>query len=81
KLGDSKLADAPIAGGSWTAASSGTAVMRACHDIAAQVFTLARGLDDSPLANVDFARAVFKEGRISVAGDPSRSIAITEVME
>ncbi|SFG42144.1 xanthine dehydrogenase family protein molybdopterin-binding subunit [Methylobacterium gossipiicola] len=81
KLGDSKLADAPIAGGSWTAASSGTAVMKACREIAAQVFTLARRLDDSPLANVDFERVVFKDGHISVAGDPSRSIAIAEVLK
>jgi len=80
KLGDTNLAEAPLAGGSWTAASSGTAVMRACQDLAGQVFALARGLDDSPLANVDFERAVFKEGRIVVADDETRGIAITEVL-
>ncbi len=80
KLGDTTLAQAPVAGGSWTAASSGTAVMKACRDLAEQVFRLARGMDNSPLANVDFERAVFTNGRIEVAGDPSKSVALTDVM-
>ncbi|GEP08413.1 xanthine dehydrogenase family protein molybdopterin-binding subunit [Methylobacterium gnaphalii] len=81
KLGDTELAQAPVAGGSWTAASSGTAVMKACRTIAEQVFKLARGLPDSPLANVDFERAVFTNGRIEVAGDPSRSVGIVDVLK
>ena len=81
KLGDTRLAEAPVAGGSWTAASSGTAVMKACRDIGEQVFKLARKMDDSPLANVDFDRVVFAGGRIAVADDPSRSVAMTEVLQ
>ncbi|MBX9932749.1 MAG: xanthine dehydrogenase family protein molybdopterin-binding subunit [Methylobacterium sp.] len=80
KLGDTDLAEAPVAGGSWTAASSGTAVMKACRKIAAEVFGMARAMDDSPLANVDFDRVVFSDGRISVAGDPSRSVSLVEAM-
>jgi xanthine dehydrogenase YagR molybdenum-binding subunit len=38
-------------------------------------------LENSPLANVDFERAVFSDGRISVAGDPSRSVSLIEVMQ
>nr|WP_137827453.1 xanthine dehydrogenase family protein molybdopterin-binding subunit [Methylobacterium sp. L1A1] len=81
KLGDTKLAQAPVAGGSWTAASSGTAVMKACRDIAEQAFKLARGMDNSPLANVDFERAVFTGGRIEVAGDPSKGVALTDILK
>ncbi|MHB2211243.1 xanthine dehydrogenase family protein molybdopterin-binding subunit [Methylobacterium sp. CM6257] len=81
KLGDTRLPEAPVAGGSWTAASSGTAVMKACRNVAAQVFKLARAMENSPLANVDFERAVFSDGRISVAGDPSRSVSLVEVMQ
>ena len=80
KLGDTRLAQAPVAGGSWTAASSGTAVMKACRDIAEQAFKLARGMENSPLANVDFERVVFTNGRIEVAGDSSKGVALTEVM-
>ncbi|MDP4005281.1 xanthine dehydrogenase family protein molybdopterin-binding subunit [Methylobacterium sp. NEAU K] len=80
KLGDTNLAEAPVAGGSWTAASSGTAVMKACRNIAAQVFVLARQMENSPLANVDFERVVFTGGRIEVAGDPSRGVSIKDAM-
>ncbi|GBU18991.1 MULTISPECIES: xanthine dehydrogenase family protein molybdopterin-binding subunit [Methylobacterium] len=80
KLGDTRLAEAPVAGGSWTAASSGTAAMRACRDIAEQAFRLARGLDESPLANVEFDRVVLEGGRIAVADDPARSMALTDVL-
>ncbi|MFY9292678.1 MAG: xanthine dehydrogenase family protein molybdopterin-binding subunit [Methylorubrum rhodinum] len=81
KLGDTTLAQAPVAGGSWTAASSGTAVMKACRDIAEQAFKLARGMENSALANVDFERVVFTNGRIEVSGDPSKSVALTDVMK
>ncbi|GLS43933.1 xanthine dehydrogenase family protein molybdopterin-binding subunit [Methylobacterium brachythecii] len=81
KLGDTNLAQAPVAGGSWTAASSGTAVMKACRKVAEQAFKLARGMDGSPLANVDFERVVFANGRIEVAGDASRSVALTDVLK
>ncbi|MGU3480288.1 molybdopterin cofactor-binding domain-containing protein, partial [Methylobacterium sp. D48H] len=63
KLGDTRLPEAPVAGGSWTAPSSGTAVMKACRNVGAQVFKLARAMENSPLANVDFDRAVFAVGR------------------
>ncbi|MFC6050035.1 xanthine dehydrogenase family protein molybdopterin-binding subunit, partial [Methylobacterium hispanicum] len=71
---------APIAGGSWTAASSGTAVMKACRDVGEQVFRLARQMDDSPLANVDFERVAFADGHIVVADDATRRVALVDVM-
>jgi len=81
KLGDTRLPEAPVEGGSWTAASSGTAVMKACRNVGEQVFKLARAMENSPLANVDFDRAVFSDGRISVAGDPGRSVSLVEVLQ
>ena len=81
KLGDTALAMAPVAGGSWTAASSGTAVMKACRSIAEQVFKLARGMEGSPLANVDFERVVFTNGRIEMAGDASKGVALTDILK
>ncbi|GJE58353.1 xanthine dehydrogenase family protein molybdopterin-binding subunit [Methylobacterium trifolii] len=80
KLGDTRLAEAPVAGGSWTAASSGTAVMKACRNVGEQVFKLARQMEGSPLANVDFERVAFTDGRIEVAGDPGRSVSLVDAM-
>ncbi|WP_336489342.1 xanthine dehydrogenase family protein molybdopterin-binding subunit [Methylobacterium nigriterrae] len=80
KLGDTRLPEAPVAGGSWTAASSGTAVMKACRDVGEQVFKLARKMENSPLANVDFARVAFTNGRIEVAGEPARGVSLVDAM-
>ncbi|MDB5589993.1 xanthine dehydrogenase family protein molybdopterin-binding subunit [Enterovirga sp.] len=80
KIGDSSLPTSPIEGGSWTAASNGSAVMVACTAVREELFRKARGLDGSPLANVPPERVVFRGGRIAVADDPSRSVAISEVM-
>ncbi len=63
-----------------TAASSGTAVMKACRDVGEQVFRLARQMDDSPLANVDFERVAFADGHIAVADDATRRVALVDVM-
>jgi len=81
KLGDTRLAQAPIAGGSWTAASSGTAVMKACRSVAEQVFRMARAMENSPLANVDFDRVAFTGGRIEVAGDSTRSVSLVDALK
>ena len=80
KLGDSDFPFAPVEGGSWTAASSGNAVRNACLKVADEVFKLARGMDNSPLANVDFERVVFVDGRIQLGDDPSRSVKIADAM-
>jgi xanthine dehydrogenase YagR molybdenum-binding subunit len=81
KLGDTRLPEAPVAGGSWTAASSGTAVMKACRNVGEQVFKLARAMEGSPLANVEFDRIAFTNGRMEIAGDPSRSVSLVEALK
>jgi xanthine dehydrogenase YagR molybdenum-binding subunit len=40
----------------------------------------ARAMEDSPLANVDVEHVRFVDGRIELTADPSRSVAITDVM-
>lgn len=81
RIGDSDLPAAPVQGGSWTAASSGSAVQAACYAVREKLFKFARSADNSPLANADLDHVVFQEGRIALASDPSRSIAIGEAMK
>ena len=50
KLGDSSLSESPVEGGSWTAATIGSAVKAACDGVREKVFTLARKMEGSPLA-------------------------------
>ncbi|MGI3901978.1 MAG: xanthine dehydrogenase family protein molybdopterin-binding subunit [Janthinobacterium lividum] len=80
KLGDSTLPYSPLEGGSWTAASAGTAVQMACETVREQVFKLARQLDGSPLANQDLDHVTFSNGRILVTNDPSRSVSLIDAI-
>ncbi len=80
RLGDSDLPKAPVEGGSWTAASAGTAVQMACVTVREKLFKRARSLPDSPLANADLDHAWFAAGRIQLRQDPSRFVTIAQVM-
>ena len=63
KIGDSSLPRSPVEGGSWTAASAGTAVQTACQSLREQLFKLARQMDASPLANASFERGHVRRWR------------------
>ncbi|WP_237476792.1 xanthine dehydrogenase family protein molybdopterin-binding subunit [Lichenibacterium dinghuense] len=80
KLGDTSLPYSPLEGGSWTAASAGSAVQMACETVREKVFKLARQLDGSPLANQDLDHVTFRDGRIVVTNDPSRSVSLVDAI-
>jgi xanthine dehydrogenase YagR molybdenum-binding subunit len=80
ELGDSSMPKAFLEGGSLTAASVGTAVKAACHKVGQRLLTLARKIDNSPLANTVLKEVIFADGYIRSRSDPSRAIALTEVM-
>ena len=79
-LGDTDFPFAPVEGGSWTAASSGNAVRNACLKVCEEAFKLARGMDNSPLANADFDRVMFSDGCVRLAAEPARAVSITDAM-
>jgi xanthine dehydrogenase YagR molybdenum-binding subunit len=80
KLGDSSLPKSPLEGGSWTAASSGSAVKEVCDAIARKLFALAQKLEDSPFARASFDDVVFDKGRIALQSNPSEAVSIVDVM-
>lgn len=80
RLGDSDLPKAPVQGGSWTAASAGTAVQMACMTVREKLFKRARGLPASPLGNADLDHAWFAGGKVALRQDPSQSVSIAEAM-
>ncbi|RYE02600.1 MAG: xanthine dehydrogenase family protein molybdopterin-binding subunit, partial [Sphingobacteriaceae bacterium] len=81
KLGDTLLAEAPLEGGSWTAASVGSAVQAACVAIKEKVFKLAQKLKNSPFADTELRQVDFDGGRITHKLEPSKSIDIVAVMK
>jgi len=80
RIGDSSLPTSPIEGGSWTAASAGSAVQAACYAVRETLFKYARRMENSPLANADLDHVVFTEGRIALAADPARFVTIADAM-
>lgn len=79
-LGDSTLPKSPVEGGSWTAASAGSAVQAACQAVREKAFKYARGADRSPIANAALEQVTFADGRILVTADPARSISLVDAL-
>ena len=81
KLGDSDMPVAPIEGGSWTAATVGTAVKTVCEELAKKLFKLARRMPDSPVASASFDDVVFADKTIQLKNDPSVSVSLQAVVD
>ena len=80
KIGDSDLPVAPVEGGSWTAASVGSAVMEACDGIRKELLKRAGKIENAPLNGAELADVNFVDGEIRMKGDPSRSLFVAEVL-
>lgn len=80
KLGDSSLAMAPIQGGSWTAASSGSAVMLTCRKLCETLFKYAGAVEGSPLAGAAIEDVAFGGGYIRLRTAPDRTVSIADAL-
>ncbi|SFP74602.1 xanthine dehydrogenase family protein molybdopterin-binding subunit [Hymenobacter arizonensis] len=80
-LGDTNLPEAPVQGGSWTAASVGSAVEAVCQDLGKSLLKLAQKMDDSPLKGVDFEDVQFVNGLIRRNDDIQQSVVIRDVLQ
>jgi xanthine dehydrogenase YagR molybdenum-binding subunit len=80
RLADSTLPASPVQGGSWTAASAGSAVMAVCQELQEQLFKLARKIDGSPLADASLDDVAFASGRIVLRTNPAKFLALSELL-
>ena len=80
KLGDSSLPESPVEGGSWTAASVGSAVKAVCSEIGEKLFKLAQASSDSPLRNAKLEDVTFADGQIRLSHDPKSAVSIIDAM-
>jgi xanthine dehydrogenase YagR molybdenum-binding subunit len=78
KLGDSTLPAAPVQGGSWTAASAGSAVMAACEALRDKVLRHAKRMEGSPLAGLGGEDVTFGGGHIHARDSAGRSVSLSE---
>jgi xanthine dehydrogenase YagR molybdenum-binding subunit len=80
KLGDTSLPVAPVQGGSWTAASAGSAVMSACETLRKKLLAAAAGIPDSPLAKAKLDQVIFINGSLVLKADPSMGISLDDII-
>ncbi len=80
ELGDTRQPPAPSQGGSWTTASVGSAVQGAALAIVAKLLALAHREPGSRLQGASVSDVEMMDGRLRVKADPSRSVAIADLM-
>ena len=71
RLGDSRFPRSPGSGGSWGAASAGSAVKDACSKLRAAILDRAWSVQGSPLAGRDAAGATIRNGVVALDGRPA----------
>lgn len=80
RLGDSDLPAAPVEGGSWTAASAGSAVMEACDGIRKELLKRAAAVKNAQLSGVKLADVAMVDGEIRMKSDPSRAMSLSKLL-
>jgi xanthine dehydrogenase YagR molybdenum-binding subunit len=81
RLGDSSLPKSPVQGGSWTAATIGAAVKLACDAVGGKLLKLAANMERSPFAGANLEDVAFAGRGVALKSDPSRPVAITDIMK
>ena len=78
RLGDSKFPLSPVEGGSWTAATVGSAVDAACTKLKKALLKAARSLEGHPLKGAKLDQLIFHDGRVS--GPDGASVALIDLI-
>jgi xanthine dehydrogenase YagR molybdenum-binding subunit len=79
RLGDSTLPQAPVEGGSWTAASVSHAIARTAEDVRKELLRLAKTIPDSPLAGSKLNDSTLIDGSI-LNKETGRAVSIADAM-
>jgi xanthine dehydrogenase YagR molybdenum-binding subunit len=80
KLADSTLPQAPVEGGSWTAASVATAISRTAEAVRKELLRLAKKLPNSPLASAMLEDTALIDGKIVDKRAPGKTVLIADAM-
>jgi len=81
RLGDSDMPFAPISGGSWTAATVGSAVKKVCEALSETLFKMAKKMPHSPFAKVKFEDVVFADSTMRLATNSSVSVSLQSIVD
>ncbi|GAB3011099.1 xanthine dehydrogenase family protein molybdopterin-binding subunit [Spirosoma pulveris] len=81
KLGDTDMPVAPISGGSWTAATIGTAVQTVCQEVGKSLLKLAKNKPDSPFKGAKWDDVTFSDKHMRLKSDPSVAISLQALVD
>ena len=81
ELGDSAFPEGPVAGGSQTSASVGSAVIGACEKVNQELFERAAADPQSPLHQREKSELAVGDGRVFLKADPSRGEPIAALLQ
>lgn len=80
KLGDSRLPQSPVEGGSWIAASVSNGIATTAGAIRDELLRLAKQMPNSPLANAVADEIALADGKLVSKRDASRAVSIADAM-
>src|ERR1044072_6404455 len=80
KLGDSRLPQSPVQGGSWIAASVSNGIAATAGAIRDELLRRARRMPNSPLANAASDEVALADGRLASTRDAARAVSTAEAM-
>jgi xanthine dehydrogenase YagR molybdenum-binding subunit len=80
KLGDTSLPKAPVQGGSWTAASAGSAVMAACESLLDKLLAAGSKMPLTYFAKAERHEIAFSGGRMMMIADQSQSVPLADIV-
>jgi xanthine dehydrogenase YagR molybdenum-binding subunit len=80
QLGDSTLPQAPVEGGSWTAASVSHAIAKTAGEVRKELLRAAKTMPGSPLAAAKPSDVALVDGKIVDKTDSRRAVSIADAM-
>lgn len=81
EIGDSSLPKTSVEGGSWTAASTGSAVQAAARAVQATLLRHARTIPGSPLAELGVEQTAIRGGRLVMAVNDQVGVALDDILD
>ena len=80
-LGDTELPEAPLQGGSWTAASVGTAVQEACQALGEKLLKQAKKMDHPAFKDAKIEDVQFSNGQLHLRSDLTQAIVLRDLVQ
>ncbi|MBH8556615.1 xanthine dehydrogenase family protein molybdopterin-binding subunit [Hymenobacter negativus] len=80
-LGDTELPEAPVQGGSWTAASIGNSVVEACTKLGEALLKQAQKMDHPAFKDAKIDDVEFANGQLRLRADATQAVVLRDLVQ